>query len=774
MSHNQKLYRKLTGASLLALTIAAPFSAVQAQVLDEIIVTSQKREQTLQDVPISISAISGKTIENRSIDSLATLAGSMPNVFIEEKQIDSAISVRGVATGDNKGFEQSVGMYFDGISYGRSQLIRTPLVDLERVEVLRGPQPTLFGKNAIAGAVNVISAKPTDEFEGKISASYEFEHEEPQLLGVLSGPISENLTARLTASYRELGGWIENTNLKRLEPKRQEYYLRGQLAWSDGGPLDLHLKAEYASFDKAGFSMEALLPQDGYSAVFAGPIAVETNEDWVRSSGEVSSDNEMFNTVLTANYQMGDHTLTSITGYVEYDTLEITDVDYVGLDILDGTNQTEDYSQFSQELRLTSPGGEKLDYIAGLFYQSSDVNVTDFVPLGTFLALAGPPVSSLVGSNWDRNFDQSSDVYSAFAQADLNVNEKVTITAGARYTHEKKVGARQLEIQQGPTNTTPLPVLNALWGAVLNVGPHDIASSRKEDSFDPLLRIQYRASDAISLHASYTEGSKSGGFDVRGNSIPGTPGIATPGSFEFEGENATNYEVGAKMKWDRAQVNLSVFQTDYSNLQTNIFDGVLGFLVENASEAKVKGVEADGRFLVTNNLEIYGSAAYLDYEYTDFKQSQCGYKEAPETDPTSPSFGFCDRSGFTAPFAPKFTTNFGLDYNRDISENLALDVNVNVDTSSKYFLASNLDANIVEDGFTKLGGQIGVSSRDGAWRVSLIGDNLTDERIRVVGGTIPLAQTFVRLASGGALDGIAYDAIYARPRNITLKLDYNF
>ena len=141
----------LVGA--LALAITAPTAV--AQMLEEVVVTAQKREQTLKDVPISISAVSGKTIENRSIDDLASLSASIPNFFISENQIDSTLSIRGVTTGNNKGFEQSVAMYFDGISYGRSQLIRTPLLDLERVEVLRGPQPTLFGKNAIAGAINI-------------------------------------------------------------------------------------------------------------------------------------------------------------------------------------------------------------------------------------------------------------------------------------------------------------------------------------------------------------------------------------------------------------------------------------------------------------------------------------------------------------------------------------------------------------------------------------------------------------------------------------------
>ena len=155
---------------IAAVLIMSP--TLMAQTLEEVVVTAQIREQSLQDVPISISAISGEDIADRSVDSLQSLSASVPNFMVVETQIDTSISIRGVRSGANKGFEQSVPMNFDGISYPRSQLSRTPLVDLERVEVLRGPQPTLFGKNAVGGVVSVTSAKPTEEFEGKFSTSF--------------------------------------------------------------------------------------------------------------------------------------------------------------------------------------------------------------------------------------------------------------------------------------------------------------------------------------------------------------------------------------------------------------------------------------------------------------------------------------------------------------------------------------------------------------------------------------------------------------------------
>jgi len=748
------------------LFIASPIAFTQT--LEEVIVTAQMREQSLQDVPISVSAIDGETISNRSIDNLSSLSASVPNFMVVETQIDTSISIRGVRSGANKGFEQSVPINFDGIVYPRSQLARTPLVDLERVEVLRGPQPILFGKNAIGGAVSVTSAKPTEEFEGKFSTSHESEHGEDQSLLVLSGALSESVLGRLTVSTREMDGWITNQKMKRLEPQRDETYIRGQLAWTSGD-IDYNLKVETADFDSTGYAMEALAPQDGYGLVFAGPIAVETDENWVRSSGETFSQNTMDNFVLTANYPMdGGGTLTSITGHVEYDSYEVLDVDYVGLEILDGTNQTEKYDQWSQEIRFTSPGGEDVDYIVGAYFQTADVDVTDYVPLGSFLALAGAPVSYMVGTNWDRLYAQSSDMFSVFGQVDINLDDKWSLTLGARYSSEDKDGSRELTLDGTGTALDGSPLLNVLWAAVLNVGPHNIASSRSENSFDPMVRLSYDLSDNSQMYVSYTQGSKAGGFDIRGNSIPGTPLVSSEGAWEFEEEEATNIEWGYKMKSDRASFDFTYFTTDYENLQTSVFDGVLGFKVGNAAAADLDGFEMQGRYLITDNLEFYASMASLEYKFTDWKNSQCAYGE------TATNGIYCDRSGAGVILAPEDTANAGFAYDTVLSNNWAFDANLNVDYSSEYFITTDLDKNIKESGYSKVGLVLGLESSDGKWRISLIGDNLTDERIKVVGGTIPLARTFVKLASGGALDGIAYDAIYARPKNIAIKLDYRF
>lgn len=738
-----------------------------AQTLEEVVVTAQKRSESLSDVPISISAVAGESLEKQSIDSLAMLSQSMPNVNIFEGAIDSTIQVRGVTTGNNKGFEQSVVMYFDGVPYGRSQLVRTPLVDLERVEILRGPQPTIFGKNAIAGAISVISAKPTDEFESKLSVSHEYEHEESQVLGVVSGPLSDSVNGRLTMSYRDMDGWVNNVQQKRLEPQREESYVRAQLAWDVNEDLAMNFKAETADFDSFGYSMENLRPQGGFGSVFAGPNAVDIREDWQRASGDVFSKNSMENFVLTADYSWNELSVTSTTAYVEYDTSEVLDVDYQRNLILDGASQTEAFEQFSQEIRFASPGGERFDYIGGVFFQTEDIVVTDDVPLGPFLA--GTDFSPLIGTSWARDYEQSSDRWSIFAQGDYEISQKLKLTVGARYSKEDKDAKRKLALLGADGNTASAQV-QGLWAGGLNVYPHDISGTRDENSFDPLIRLQYRENDDLAFHVSYTEGSKAGGFDIRSNSAPGTATLAgrPAGTFEFDDEQAENIELGVKYSSDRAQANLTLFKTDYTNQQTSIFDGRLSFFVGNVSASELEGVELDGRFLLTEGLEFYASAAHIDFSYTDFKTGRCGFSETPN------AAGYCDRTGYTAPYLPETTANFGVDYETNLSSGLVVDMNINANHSSSFLLSPNHDNLHTQGSYTKIGAHIGVSGDDGAWRVSLIADNLTDERIKVAGAGLPLTKTFVGLTSKGKLDGIAYYSLYQRPRNVTLKLDYNF
>ena len=203
--------KTLLKKSLLAVAISATAGGLNAAILEEVVVTAQQRAESLQDVPVSVAAVTAEKISNAGIVDLQGLSELVPNFSINETGISTTVTIRGISSGINPGFEQSVGIYNDGIFYGRDQLARIPMIDMERVEILRGPQGILFGKNSIAGAVSQISAKPTDEFEGSVTALYEPDHGEQDLRIVLSGPISENVSGRIAILDRTLDGYIFNT-----------------------------------------------------------------------------------------------------------------------------------------------------------------------------------------------------------------------------------------------------------------------------------------------------------------------------------------------------------------------------------------------------------------------------------------------------------------------------------------------------------------------------------------------------------------------------------
>ncbi len=739
----------------------APESIEDQGGLEEIIVTAQKRAEGLSDVPISISAISGKQVENYGQTNLEQISSSVPNLKITQTAIANRIAIRGIASGDNKGFEQSVAMFVDGVYYGRDQLSRLPLVDMERVEVLRGPQPTLFGKNAIAGAVNITTRSPTDEFEGSVSGLYEFNHKEFQLTGVVSGPLSDGVEARVVGYYRTMDGYFYNQKLDRDEPNVDEKYFRGKLEFDRGGPFAAELKLEYADFETKGQPRDVFGAVGNYNTVFRGPFFVSTDPDYVREDNGYESKNKVFGATLNADLEVGEHTLTSVSSLLDYKTREIVDVDFSGISFLDGTNLREDYRQYSQELRLTSPGGETFNYIAGVYYQHAKLDVQDFTLFNpTFLAL-GAPFNALGDTRNDRDYTQKSDLISGFAQGELSVTDQLRITAGARFNHEKKSGSRTLAVVKGPLSTAPLPVVTAVFRA-LNIESHSISGKISEDSFNPMVNVQFDATDDLMLYASYAKGTKAGGFDIRSNSLPTSTTVAKPGAFEFEDESADNFEAGLKYKGRNVAFNLSLYRTDYKDLQVNIFDGTLNFNVRNAAEARTQGVEADFRAAIADGLTISGAVAYLDFKFTNFTNGQCFYLQVP-----GPG-GFCDYSGKRNALSPKWSGNLNLDYTTPVTTNMKVAFNVNADFSSSYIAAANLDPRTHQDGYVKLGARLALAQVDDRWEVALIGRNLTNQRILQTASSMPLATTITRNA------GNAYNGIVDRPRTIAVQLTGRF
>jgi outer membrane receptor protein involved in Fe transport len=790
-------------ALVLAGAVTAPAAwAESGPTLEEIVVTAQKREETLREVPISVNAVSGEKIAEVGIVRLDDLKAYVPNLQVTETGIANNFYIRGIGSGLNQGFEQSVSIYADGIYRGRGHQSRMPFLDLERVEVLRGPQPILFGKNAISGAVNLISARPTAEFEGSVRASYEFELAETVGDIVLSGPVSGTLGARLALRYRETDGYMTNATLGREEPSREELSGRLTFDFAPHEDFDAILRIERGSFDVVGRQVEIFGelpsgprrdPRPGpnygqvvspppfwagqtYSQILAGPppfgfaqsqTVLDNSINYGRSSNGDTSNLDLEEYALTMTWRLDGVSLTSVTGYSKYDLDETCDCDFNG-GVLFSAGITEAYEQFSQELRFASDTDGRLQWIAGLFFQSYDLVESDYVyfPSNSWavqlvnLQLPGAGAAIANTAN-PRVFTQDSQLYSAFAQLSYDLTEAWRLTVGARWTSEDKSGSRVTDLTRGVGGASlpgPPSLTDTLYLNILGIQRHSVAGERSEDELSPLVNLQYRFGDGSMAYASYARGNKSGGYDARSNRAPPN------GTFEYEPEEADAYELG--VKWGiggRAEANVALFYTDYKDLQTSAFDGRLGFNVGNGT-AEIRGVEVEARWQATERLYLGGSLAYLDFEWKKY-DGQCYFNPPAELLSTRVP-GNCNYDGFTNQLAPEITAVLNADYRAPVGSSLELRLGLDVTYTDEFITSLTLDPNSTQDAYAKLNARLALGAQSGRWELAFIGRNLTDEKTISYSGDTPLA--------GSTFFARSYYGFTDPPRTLALEAMFRF
>ncbi len=796
--------------TIIAAAVSAGLTAgVQAQslMLEEVVVTSQKRVETLADVPISVNVMGGEKIKQAGITNLNDLADFVPNLSMNQTAISTTITIRGVSSGVNPAFEQSVAMYQDDIHYGRMQMARIPYLDVDRVEVLRGPQPILFGKNAIGGAISLITTKAsTEEMNGFIAGDYNFDEEGYDIKGAINMPLGENFAVRLSGLKREIDGYYDNTFLDRRESVLEHQIGRANFQWDATDELSLNLKYEYASFDTTGRFLEIVNPVElggspSFGAALAGltggAIQLDTEQDFKRQANGDIEETNFDNLTFTLDYALGDHTLTAITGWVEYDYYQQCDCDFNPA-ILIETAGLEEYEQFSQEIRIASPGGETLDYIFGAFYQTYDQTLDDMtiVPDGSLL---GALSAALPGTAARRAFAQESDMWSAFAQFTWNVSDTFRVTFGGRFTDEDKEGSRSISIVDvieaspvrnilgQPLTASPAAPFVYLAGfRIFNeqvqlpnsqgvLSGHNLAGERSESKFTPAINFQWDATDTAMLYLSVTEGFKGGGFDARANNFDRD--LPSGDAFQFDEEEVLSIELGSKLilAGGAAELNIAAYRMEYDNLQTSQFDGVLGFNVTNAGEATSQGVELDGRWQVSEGLMLTYALGWLDFEFDSFPNSQCFFGETPIA--TGEFAGLCNRDGQTKEFTPEITANIGGTYTMPIGNTMELSIGLDLAYSDDYFVSPTLDPNLLQDSYTKLNGRIGLDSVDGDWNVAVVLENITDEEILTFGNQAPVSTTLsgaFNNAIGATGVATAYYGFYESPFNVALQARYNF
>ncbi|MEO8443536.1 MAG: TonB-dependent receptor, partial [Gammaproteobacteria bacterium] len=651
------------GILVVAGIVGAPPAKAQ-EALEEITVTARKFAESLQEAPLSVVVLTGEAMAESGVSRIEELVSYVPNFAMSETGIGTNLYVRGIGSGINQGFEQSVGLYIDGIYYGRGQLTRAPFMDMAQAEALRGPQAILLGNNSIAGALNFTTAKPTDYLQGSVSALYEPTHNEQELNGMISGPLSDKWGVRFAGRYRTMDGYIKNTLLGRDEPNREEKSARVTFAYK-GDRVDGTLKLENNKFDVRGRQIEIIRAdpavtrgssQTGFSNntgssglwgpgynylqfldeffdgaapatppgfnpatdyVLDNPGLTDGNLNYRRQSNGDKSNNDINAIVGTLNFVLGDYTLTATGGHLDYSYVEDCDCDFTGADLFRLTSK-EDYSQNSLELRLASPKEDRLRFLAGTYYQHDELDFGDqiFLPLDSGvvrlvgLATTGNPegaFESLGNTSAFRDFHQNTTTSSVFGQLSYDITERWRASAGVRYSHIEKEATRIL--REGDLDRNPFNINDAndfdrlaagavLFASIFKVSFHQLSGNRTENSTAWELVTDFDLTDDILLYGSVKKGFKGGGFDVRSNSepVPGSTGSGTlfpesslsavennvsPGTFEFEDEQALAFEVGSKLTLlnGTAELNIAAFRTNFDNLQVSIFDCTLGFNV---------------------------------------------------------------------------------------------------------------------------------------------------------------------------------------------------
>jgi outer membrane receptor protein involved in Fe transport len=745
-------------AVTLAFASATPLgaSAQEVQSLEEIVVTAQKRAQSMREVPLSVAVVGGETIEQRVLVDLADLSRIVPNVSINNAALNNLVFVRGIGSGSNVGFEQSVGLFVDEVYLSRVRYMRAPFLDIERVEVLRGPQGTLFGRNTIAGAISVTSAAPTAEFFAEADALYDAELESYSITGVASGPLSERLRGRLALRHAGGGTYVDNSSSGADGPEKDELAGRMTLALQAGENVDVTLRLEHSDFQVEGSTIQIVTAGAALPRFQAADPAFETQLDEHRSVGGLTRDFDRTRTSL-GNLRIDWHndlaTFTSLSAFATYDLERNVDTDFSPLPFLATLVPDEQFDSWSQELRLASTDGAALDWMLGVYAERSEFATLDRSDLngpGSGVPQLAPAVASSI-----TRFDQEADVLSAYGQVEYHFTEAWSLAVGLRWNKEEKDGDLTHTLTELGTLDTPLAnaTARAVIGAAFGRSDAVIGGSRSEDQLTPSTALTWRNDDLL-LYVRYAEGFKAGGF----NGAQTAP-VTALNPFEFDPEEARSFEIGGK--WaasERLELNAAVFHTDYENLQVSVLTGTT-FAVGNAAEARSRGVELDARWRAANWLTFSASGAYLDAEYDDYRNAPCPSRPAATPFPTCTLIGTArvqDLTGERLIYAPEWSGSVAASIDHAVSDRLRLVGLLAATTTSSFFMVADNDPLDRQSGYTSIDLRLGLAGVDDRWEVALVGRNLTDEDTSHVGNDVP------------GITGAHYRA-YDQPRSIAIQ-----
>jgi iron complex outermembrane receptor protein len=679
-------WAKLAATTALAAALTSPaFAEAPApgasRSVEEVIVTAEHRAANVQTTPISLTAITATTIADSGIKRVEDFANLLPNVYIDDRNLRGQnIAIRGISADlNNPGLDQGVGVFIDGVYLGRATGANTNLFNLERVEVLRGPQGTLYGKNAIAGAINYITRKPTDDAGAEADVSYG-NHQAFTGSAMVSGPlVAGKLFASLGASVDTREGLIRNLTTGRRDDNRNGRGARAVIVALPADNVEVVLRGDLSRDRTRSGSFEVVDNGQFTGSPFAQPApstrTVAQNRDprGDRDTGGVSGE---------INWKVGGGTLTSLTAYRYSNWYNLADNDYTALDLL-ASGITEDQTQFSQEVRFASAGDRPFTYVVGAYYFRQDLDTDSAAIVGPDLGVYPSVVTGHILA------DLTTDSYAAFANGAWHFNDKLSLTGGIRFTREEK-SVTQSQIGD------PFQLLLA------TTAPRSI--SRSENNVSPTIGLNYEPSDDLFVYAKVSRGYKSGGFNVFS--------ITPTDNAEYAPEHVTNYEGGFKSEFldRRLQLNVSAYLLDYRNLQASqllLINGLSVFQTSNAARARSIGAEVTVAARPTPDLTLSATYGYNDATFRS-------YRNATSTGE--------DYTGNRLPRAPRSNASLAAQYEHPLTSDLALFARGEASYRSKIYFAPN---NVFTQGdVTLVNARVGLQSRSRGWGAYLWVRNL--------------------------------------------------
>ncbi|MEE8058108.1 MAG: TonB-dependent receptor, partial [Pseudomonadales bacterium] len=707
-------------------------------------------------------------LHTHRVRNLQELSTTVPNFYVAESFLGDALYIRGVGSGQNNlGFEQAVGQVIDGFFYGRSRYSRLPFLDLQRVEILKGPQGALLGKNTTAGAINSTSNKPTDQFDTWVSTAYEFEVDKGYSVeGVVSGPINDKFKGRLAIRYDDRDGYFTNTTTGADDVGVEDVMARASLVWQAADEIDVLFQYEYAELDHDGDNNQYAIcdttsdqdpgpPVQNFTSAFLASAPDDCQLNYTRSGTSAQNGVNLegketnFDTFnVTIDWLRGNVLLSSLTGYSQYDYREYLDGDRTSIELLVPVDSSgtipefaEDYQQWSQEFRITSQGSSRYAYIAGLFLMEKEQD-TEY--LLHFANIAGSAVSRNVLTQ------EEGSTYAMFGQLTKHINKQWDLTIGGRFTYEKKeVSSRQFPSDLYTFNLQACGVTAA--GACLT---HDVSDDFDEEDFSPSIDVQWRPNSNTMYYGSVRRGFKAGGYVhlLVANQADAQTNL------RFDSEEVTAYELGAKWQLGggTAEINTALFYNEFNDLQLGgLIGATTSNIITNAGSAISQGVELEARWRITQQFFVHVLATYLDASYEDYSDAPCNDTQGCAPGQTQ------DLSGKNLQFAVDKRAALALEYQWDLSKELTLTSFLLISYSSELPLQADLDPNLIQDEYVKADARLTLNDKSKDWELSLLVKNLDDEQTSYYGDDVP------------AQSGSYWRSIDA-PRSVTLQGIFHF